>query len=172
MTRIIDTLKAEGIESRDIQTSGFMVEPRYSQPPQEPRPDEVWEAQIVGYIVRNTVTLKIRDLRTTGTVLDRVVTLGANSISGPVFGVQDPANLENSARSAAVRDARAKAELYAGAAGVKLGPVLRLTEQTFMPPQPMMMDRAMKAEAASAPVPIESGELTVQVQVQVTWGLE
>lgn len=171
MAEIVAALREDGIESRDLQTSDFSIEPRYSQP-QPGREAEPFVPQIIGYAVRNTLTVRIRDLDRTGALLDRAVTLGANTISGPSFTVADPSALQDSARRAAMRDALRKAELYADAANVPLGRILRIDEAGGYAPQPAMMAREMKAQAFDAAVPIESGELSVTAQVSVSWEIE
>lgn len=168
MTQLIDTLKAAGIEERDIQTSGFSVSPNYvysdvrdalgySQPP-----------KINGYTVSNTVNVRVRDIDILGAVLDQSVSVGANTINGISFAVADPGDLYDEARKLAFEDARAKARLYAEAAGVELKSIRTLSEsQGYAPPQPYMMREA--ALSSDKAVPIQSGELTFSINVQVTW---
>jgi uncharacterized protein YggE len=171
MRRIIDALKAQGMEARDLQTSGFSVEPRYSQPPQNYDGSEPFVPKIVGYTVRNDLTLKVRDLAKVGALLDQVIGLGANSVSGPNFTVADPTPQEDAARRAAVADAMHKGKLYAEAAGVALGPVLRIEESVAQWPQPVPM-AAMAREAAPAPpVPIEGGEIAFRAEISIAWQL-
>ena len=174
MSRILSSLKQSGMESRDLQTSGFSVDPIYSQPPRDYDGTKPFTPRIVAYSVSNNVTLRIRDLDRVGTILDEVVTLGANSISGPTFTVAEPAPLEDQARRAAVRDALRKGALYAEAADVELGPIFRIDEGYTRAPQPMAKDFMMRAEAAapSAPVPIEGGELTFEAQVSLAWEID
>ena len=173
MTRIIDALKASGMESRDLQTSGFSVQPVYSQPPRDYDPSQPFEPKIIGYSVSNNLTLRIRDLDKVGSLLDQVVTLGANSISGPTFTVSNPAPLEDQARRAAVKDALRKGALYAEAADVALGAVFRIEGGYVQPPQPMAAGVSYRMEAQAAPpVPIEGGELTFQSQVNVSWVID
>lgn len=167
MSQIASALREAGIESRDLQTSGFIIEPKFTQP----RPVERGEAQapeIVGYVVRNNLTVRIRNITQAGALLDQAVTLGSNYVNGLSFSVADPKPLEAEARRAAVADAREKAMLYAEAAGIALGPVVLIQEQEEYGPRPMM-DRAMAAEAAA--VPIEAGEITFRAQVRMEWGL-
>ena len=172
MTRIIDALKAEGIDARDLQTSNFSVEARYSQPPRNWNGTDPFEPKIVGYTVRNQLTLRIRQLDRVGALLDQVITLGANSISGPTFSVASASELEDQARRAAMRDAIRKGELYAQAAGVALGPIARIEESVMQWPQPVPMGAMARQEAAAdASVPVEGGELTFQAQVSVSWRL-
>lgn len=171
MNRILAALKEDGSELRDLQTSGFSVEPIYSQPPADQNASEPFQAQIVGYRVRNNLTLRIRDLQKVGTLLDKVVTLGANSISGPTFTVDNPTPLEDEARRAAVAEALRKGKLYAAAAGITLGPIFRIDEGYVQPPQPIAPGAMMRMDAAPSSVPIEGGELTFQVTVTVSWRL-
>ena len=171
MTRILDALKAEGIEARDLQTSNFSVEPRYSQPPPGYDGSQPFEPKIVGYSVRNQLTIRIRDLGKVGALLDEVIGLGANTISGPTFTVAEPTPLEDQARRAAMEDARRKATLYAEAAGLVLGPIARIEETIVQWPQPMPLGAMAREMAADASVPVEGGELTFQAQVSVSWEL-
>ena len=168
MTRVLDALRAEGLEARDLQTSGFSVEPIYSQPPRDYDHSRPFRPQIVGYRVRNSLIVRIRELERVGAILDQGITLGANSVSGPSFTVADPKPLEEEARRAAMRDALKKGELYAQAAGVELGPIFRIEESYSRPPQPLQA-AAMRMEAADSAVPIEGGELTFEAQVSVSW---
>jgi uncharacterized protein YggE len=170
MTQVLDALRAEEIAPRDLQTSGFSMEPVYSQPPPGYDPSRPFQPEIVGYRVRNNLTVRIRDLRRVGAILDQVVTLGANSVSGPSFTVADPAPLEDQARRAAMRDALRKGELYAEAAGVALGPIFRIEESYSRPPQPLQ-GAMLRMEAADSAVPIEGGELLFEAQVSVSWRL-
>ncbi|HEX2256256.1 MAG TPA: SIMPL domain-containing protein, partial [Afifellaceae bacterium] len=113
--------------------------------------------------------VRIRDIAQAGGLLDRAVELGSNYVTGINFTAADPKPLEDEARRAAVADARGKAELYAEAAGVTLGPVVRIEEEQdqFGGPQPMMA-RSMAAESA---VPVEAGEITFRARVRVDWAL-
>jgi uncharacterized protein YggE len=169
VTRILDALKAEGIEARDLQTSNFSVEPRYSQPPPGYDGSQSFEPKIIGYAVRNELTVRIRDLARVGSLLDQVIGLGANTVSGPTFTVAEPTALEDEARRAAVADALRKGKLYAEAAGLALGPVTRIEETITQWPPPMPLGAMAREMAADASVPIEGGELGFRAQVTVSW---
>ncbi len=173
MAALIETLKAAGIDSADIQTSGFSVSPNYVYSDARDANGYQLPPKIVGYTVSNGVTVHIRELGNLGAVLDQAVTVGANTVSGITFAVEDPAELYDQARRAAFADAKAKAELYADAAGVELGALALISEQTGYnaPPQPYMF----KAEAAAVDrsvVPVEVGQLTFTIDVNVNWDLE
>jgi uncharacterized protein YggE len=165
MTAVIDGLKQAGIADKDIQTSNFSVGPRYEYPPNA-RP------VLVGYQVSNTVTVTVRDLAKIGELLDRIVTLGSNTINGIGFSIDDPEKLEDEARRLALADARRKAELYAAAGGFRLGRILTVAESSRGGPQPPVpFMRAAKMDAAES-VPIQGGEQSVAIQVSVTWEIE
>jgi uncharacterized protein YggE len=170
MADLIAELKAAGIEPRDIQTSGFSVNPNYVYTDERDANGYSLPPKINGYQVSNTVTVTVRKLDTLGSILDKSVTVGANTINGVSFSVADPSELYDEARKAAFADARAKAELYATAAGSTLEGILSISEgQTFNDPQPYPMYRADMA--ASAPVPVQAGELAFAINVNVQWEL-
>lgn len=172
MAELIAALKAEGIEARDIQTSGFSVNPNYVYSDARDEHGYSLPPKINGYQVSNTVTVAVRDLAELGSILDKSVTVGANTINGVSFSVADPSELYDQARKAAFADARKKAELYAAAAGAKLGELEAITEsQGYNAPQPYPM-YARAEMAASAPVPVEAGEMSFTITVKVEWDLD
>ena len=112
----------------------------------------------------NNVAVTLRDIPRLGSLLDKAVTAGANSIYGVGFGHNDPSALLDSA--VAVADARRKADIYATGAGARIGRLMTLTEEpSRTPPIVRYFPRAFAADAAAPPTPIEAGEdkLTVTV---------
>jgi uncharacterized protein YggE len=162
MKKVIAGLKASGIEAKDIQTTSFHIEPRYT------RPKEGEAALIDGYRVSNQVQVLSRNLDRLGEILDQLVTLGANEMAGLSFEVSEAETLRDEARKEAVANALRRAKLYAAAAGAEVGDVLTIQEGGDMGPRPMPMARAMKAEA----VPIERGTEMLEASVTVTWALK
>jgi len=169
MARVIEAFKKAGIAAKDIMTDGFSVQPRYVYP--EPKDGSSQPPRIDGYEVRNHVIVRVRELAKLGTVLDAAITTGANQMGGLSFDVAEPAALLDKARTAAIEDAKHKAELYVQAAGAKLGRLVEISEATMQtPPRPMMMARSMDFAEAKA-VPVEAGEQTLRAQVRITWEL-
>jgi hypothetical protein len=168
MEKVIAELKKAGIEARDLQTSNFSVQPQYYHPPRD-RNGPIEPPRIVGYQVSNTLRVRVRDLARLGAILDVTVSQGANQLNGIAFSIDDPEALLAKARKAAMEDAIARATTYAEAAGVALGRVLSISENSG--PRPVPMVARMRAEDAAAAVPIEAGEQSIQAQVQVTWEL-
>ena len=152
-------LKELGVDEKDLQTSNFGVNPTYGADGR----------QVTGYHVSNSVTVTIRDLDQAGALLDQVVQAGANSIYGISFSVADPQKLMEQARQQAVADAKARATQLAGAGGAAVGDVLVISENVNAPvPLPMA---ARAPEMSQAAVPVQPGEQTFSVDVQVTYGL-
>ena len=108
----------------------------------------------------------MRNLPSLGEVLDAVVEAGSNQINGIQFDIDNKEGVLNQARNRAVKDARARAELYAQAAGVKLGNVINIQETGAVIPQPRPMVRMAMAEAA---VPIAAGEQELVASVSMTF---
>jgi uncharacterized protein YggE len=170
MTQLIETLKAAGIEARDIQTSGFSVQPNYVYTDARDQNGYTLPPRINGYMVYNNVTVRVRQLGNLGAILDQSVSVGANTVSGISFAVADPTKLYDEARKLAFADALRKARLYTDTARVDLEQIRSISEvQTYEQPQPYMMRDAAMAMPSSAPVPVEAGELSFAINVSVTW---
>ncbi len=164
MQAVLKVLTAQGLAPKDIQTSTFSVAPQIVYPSSSRNEPP----RITGYKVTNQVTATIRDLDKIGGLLDKAVSAGANSVNNISFAVSEPQPLHDEARRLAVRDATRKAELYATAAGVKLGVITSLTEAgSGNVPRYQRTNIA----AAESTVPIAAGEQTLQMQVTITWAL-
>lgn len=165
-TALMDTLRDLGVEDRDLQTSNFSIQPLYER--QNNNNNSRRDPKIIGYQVSNSVSVRVRDLGQLGVVLDQMVSSGANSVNGISFSVDDSAELDDTAREAAVADALAKAELYAAAAGVSLVRILEISETDYG--RPMQENFAMARMASDmAEVPVASGELGFSSRVTIVW---
>jgi len=165
MQAVIAALKKAGIADKAIQTSQFSVSPQYAYANgQAPR--------LTGYQASNQVSVHVDDIGKVGTLLDALVSAGANQESSISFSIAHPEPLLAQARAGAVTDARARAETYAKAAGVSLGRILSISESSIATPRPIMF-RAMTAQAAPAPPPpIEAGETSVSADVSIVWEIQ
>jgi uncharacterized protein YggE len=164
---VFSALKEEGIADRDLQTTGLSVQPDYAYP--QPS-DPAAPPRITSYRVLNTITARLRDLTKVGDVIDRAVTLGVNQGGDIVFGNADPKPVLEEARKLAVQDARARAEVLAAAAGARLGGLVEIVEGAGGEPPRPMDAKILRMEAADS-VPVQAGENTYRIQVQVTWGI-
>lgn len=165
MAAVVAAVRKAGIADRDIQTSGLNLQPQYKYENNNP-------PVLTGYQVTNTVSLRIRKLPEAGRLLDTLVSVGANQISGPNFKVEKADAALDEARLAAVATARARAELYARASGMKLRRIASISESGGYEqgPRPMaMMMRSEKADAASS---VEPGEVALTVNVTMVFELD
>jgi uncharacterized protein YggE len=170
MTDVQEAMRTAGIENRDMQTSGFSIQPNYVYPsPQSSGERE--PPRIVGYTVRNSLTVRIRDIGMVGAVLDQSVSLGVNEGGNITFTNADPGAAIAEARARAVHDAIARADTLAEAAGVKRGRLLEISEQSYNPRPVPMMEMAMSRSADAAP-PVAAGENTYKVSVNMTYAID
>lgn len=163
--KVAQALKNFGIDAKDIQTNNFSVYPRQDYDPTGKPTDLV-------FVVDNTVFVTVREIDQVGDVIDAAVQAGANTISGIQFDVEDKSAAMSQAREAAVADAQSQAEDLAKAAGVTLGPVQTINSSNSYPIP--YMDRAggVAMEAAAASVPISPGQMTITVDVNVTYQIQ
>jgi hypothetical protein len=168
MTKVADALKAAGVADKDIQTQYFNIQPVYNYD------NGKQQSVIVGYIVSNTVTAKIRKIDQTGSVIDAVVAAGGNAtrINSVSFTVDDPTPYQAQARAKAVADAADKAQKLAQTAGVNLGKATYINESTNTPVIYRSDMAASGAMAVPAPTtPISTGEIDITVDVQIAYAI-
>jgi uncharacterized protein len=162
MGKVLLALKGAGIDEKDFQTSRLSLQAQNTVPkPGAP-------STITGYRASNRVTIRLRDVTKVASVIDTLVSAGANDIGGINFMVSQASKLLDDAREQAVADARRKAEIYARAAGVTLGVPISISEEGAAQP----MFRAGKVAAPMAAVPIAQGEERLSVSVGVTWAIK
>ncbi len=168
MAAVLKAMKDAGVEDRDLQTSNFSIQPKYSYPKASSSRNAQRIPKIEGYTVSNALTVRIREMGKVGEVLDKSVTLGVNSGGGITFTTDDPTKALEEARAKAVERAIAKAKTLSQSAGVSLGKILEISELNRGVPQPRRLARTALAESAAA-VPVASGENTYQVTVNIRW---
>ena len=165
MQAVMARLTESGVAARDMQTRGLDIQPLWLRPGQN---GDVAAPRITGYVARNGLVVRIRDLSTLGDVLDLVVADGANTFNGLQFTLQESEAEMAKARAAAVGQAMRKAEELAAAAGVTLGAVRSITESNEAP-RPVMME--MAAARMSDGVPIAPGEVSLTARVTMVFEL-
>ncbi len=176
MDAIIAALHARGIQDKDIQTQYFNIYPRYEYQEVMESGVRTGKQVLVGYVVNNSATVKVRDLEAVGTIVDELVAAGGDEtrINGISFTVEDPKPLMNDLREAAVKDAIAKAEQFAALTGVTLGKLVYISEVSASAPV-ILKDYGLRSVAeAAAPMPttpISGGELEVRLMVQAVFAI-
>ena len=163
MNATIAALKKAGVADRDIQTRSISLNPQYRYGDNKP-------PVLTGYQAANHVTVRLRDIAKAGAVLDALVAAGANQIDGPNFSVDKPEEALDEARTEALKTARARAELYAKAAGLRVSRIVRISENgSAQPPAPRPF--VMAAARKEADTPVASGEQDLSVTLSVTFEL-
>ncbi|MEM9124519.1 MAG: SIMPL domain-containing protein [Pseudomonadota bacterium] len=165
VSQVLARLNEMGVEDRDVQTRDVSLSPVWS----DRNLQSGQKAEITGFVASNRVFVRVRDLAQLGQILDAVIQDGANDFGGLNFGIQDPEPVEAQARAKAVEDAQAKADQLAQAAGITLGPVQSIVEQSGSV-RPMAEMRAINMSDASA-VPVAGGEISVSVNVSMEFAI-
>ncbi|WP_433607861.1 SIMPL domain-containing protein [Dactylosporangium sp. CA-139114] len=159
-TRMRDALVRAGLTKADLQTSNVTIGSQRDND----------NGTITGYTVSQGITATIRDLPRAGTVISEAIAAGGDAarLNGVWYAVEDDTALLAEARKQAFADARAKADLYARAAGRPLGRVIRVSEVPAGDVTPGGRD---SRAGAGAPMPIEPGRQRLTVTVTVEWAL-
>ena len=164
MERIRAALKRAGIADRDIQTSSINLNPDY-------RYEENKPPVLTGYQASNTLSIRFRDIRNSGEILDALVAQGANQISGPTLTIDKPEAALDEARAKALGVGRARAELYARSLGMRVVRLVSVSESGgYSSPPPMPY--AMAAQARDASTKIDPGEQQLQVTLAMSFELQ
>lgn len=153
---LIQTIKGQGVEDQDITTTNLSVQPNY-QP----------AGTIDGYTVTNQVEATLRDIATSGDLIDAAAGAAGDAIRVQqlTFSIDDDSDLRAQARAEAVTQAQEQAQQIADAAGTQLGAVQSITEDPDTGATPFPASRAMADRAASTPIEPGSQELSVAVTV-------
>ena len=166
MERVRAALKRAGIEDKDIQTSSINLNPEYVYAERQP-------PRLTGYTASNQVSVRFRDIRKTGEILDVLVAEGANQINGPSLTIDKPEQALDEARLKAIANGRARADLYARALGMRVTRLLSVSESGgYAVPPPMPMYARAEAMSADASTKIDPGEQKVQVSVAMSFELQ
>lgn len=174
---IVDFLKGEGIEERDIKTADYSVYPEYEYH-DTASADGVYRPGrqvLVGYNVSQTITVKVRDTEQAGDLLSGVGSLGASQVSGLSFTIDDEDALKNEARDKAIAMAKEKADALAKSLGVRVVRVVGFSEDGSYYPAPYAygrggatLDMAVAQEAKAAPA-LPVGENKIYSNVTITY---
>ena len=165
--KMIKALTDFGIDAKDIRTTNFSIWPMDKYDPASGLPTGEKT-----YSVDNTVYVTVRELDKLGDLLDTVVEAGANTVNSIQFDVADKDEAIKSARAEAVKDAETQAQELADAAGMSLGEVQSIS---FYDSQPYPMFEAKGGgggDLAASTVPIQPGQLTFTVTVNVTYAIK
>lgn len=177
---VIDFLKKNGVEEKDIKTTEYNIYPQYqsSYPPPCVFPGPcplttIRPPEIVSYQVRQTIEIKVRDLGKVDDLLNGVVSAGANEVGSITFKVDDPEAARAIARKKAIDNAMAKAQTLANDLGVRLKKIVAYSDENTNYPQPYAVGleaRGGMAMAQAAPGPqVQPGEQEVTANVTIVY---
>lgn len=165
MEKVRDELRDLRIPDEAIQTTSFNL-----------REDVDWvngKRVPRGYVVNNTIEVRLDELDLLGRAMDQVVKAGATSVSGVRFDLKNREAAEREALRRAVEDARARAEAAAAGAGVRIVRIQTIEEGAIEGPRPVPMMRMEAAAMADAPTtPVAAGEIELQARVRLTAVIE
>ncbi len=153
-----------GVDPKDIQTAAFNVYPQQ----QTPKPGSTDTTPVTVYVVDNTVTVTVRDLQKLGSLLDTVVSSGANNINNVQFDVANKDAAMAEARKQAIQDAQNQATEIASAAGVVLGSIQNMSVNANNLPGPVYAGKGGFATADSS-VPVSAGQLLITASANITY---
>jgi len=163
MDSIRAALRSAGIADRDIRTSAISLQPQWRDVENRPR-------VFTGYMAINQLGIRFRDIASAGRVIDALVGAGVNQIQGPNMGIERPEAALDEARMLAVANARARAELYARALGMRIKRVVSVGESGNMSPMANFANSRNAGYAAETD--IDPGVQALTVGVTMVFELE
>ena len=165
MERVRAALRRAGIADKDIQTSSISLNPDY-------RYENNQAPVLTGYQASNNVSVKFRDIRNSGKILDALVAEGANQINGPTLTIDKPEGAYDEARVKALAVGRARAELYARSLGMRVVKLVSVSEGGGNYPRPPMPMVAMAKAERSADTSIDPGSQDLEVTLAMSFDLQ
>jgi uncharacterized protein YggE len=167
--RLVAAVRAAGIEPRDVRTAHFRVEPRFEGGRRNADESEQ-PPRIVGYVVTNNLSVRLRDLSGAEALIARLFEAGANSVGGPAFSLADDREARRAAERRAIEEAQAEAENYAAAVGRRVGRLLRISDRRVWT-EASNEGAIIVSGSRIPPTPIEPGEIETRAIVYVDFAL-
>jgi uncharacterized protein YggE len=172
MNAVIDFVKNQGVEEKDLKTTSFNIYPRYEWREEETGvpPQPSGKRVLVGYEVRQSLEVKIRDMAKIGEIVEGATGAGANQVGDLQFTIDKEDELKKQAREQAIEKAKTKAKELACQLGVKLVRISNFSESSVIPYYYGLEKVAAEAEGAEEEIPqIEIGENKIEVTVAITY---
>ena len=176
--KVLEVLKNNEIEEKDVKTNSTSFNPKYEFQYGEtvcgamtcrPQPGK---SVVVGYEAYENLTVKIRNIDSSGKVIQELGSVGVSDLYGPNFDIDNKDSLKEEARREAINDAKAKAEVLAKDLGVRLGKVVSYSEGGDYMPQPMMYAKDALTSAPSANMELSQGENTISSNVSIVYEIK
>jgi uncharacterized protein YggE len=170
-TQLLDTLRKQVGEDGKVETGGYQLSPVYRQDgARQVPPDRPYRPEIIGYTATNQIEVETRKIDTIGGLIDAAIAAGATRVGDVSFKLRDPGPARNRALKTAGADAAGQASAIAEALQVRLTRVLEASTEATS--GPVVYRRTMAMAAETAATPIEPGDVTTEVRLRVTYGIE
>lgn len=165
MNNVINAVKEQGVEDKDLKTTSFNIRPRY-----EYSEGTYGKRILVGYEVVQDLQVKIRDLEKIGTIIERGTSSGANEASDLQLTIDNQDELKKQAREQAIAAAKVKAGELALQLDVKLGKIVSFNENFYVPYYDSRVYMEAEGIGGAGVVPdIQTGENKISVSVVITY---
>ena len=165
--KVVEFLKKQNIDEKDIKTSSYNIFPQYRYPQFGGQPT------ITGYQVNQSLEVKIRDLDKVSDVLDGLVSAGAEQVNNLGLQVEDPEKLKTEARKMAIEDAKNKADELKDEVGIRLGKIVNFMENTGGYPIPLYaFDKEGRGMGGGGGPDVPAGENEIVVSVTITYQIK
>jgi len=174
MEKVIQALRRQGIQDKDIATDWYIVEPVY---------DDYNSINIIGYRINNLIAITLHDVKKVSTVIALALQSGANQVVSVEFYTTELRKYRDQAREMAMEAAAEKAAALTGAAGAQIGCVLNINEITWpyyyggnqnLWAQNVVQNAGPSGGggASADTEPVKPGQISVRAEVSVTFGLK
>ncbi len=178
ITKTLNYLKEQAIEDKDVKSEYSGLQPKYSYAKTYcytyPCPSN--DPKIIAYTATQSIEIKVREVDKANVVKTGLAELGITDISGPTFSIDNEDALNDEAKSKAIADARAKAEVLAKDLGVKLGKITSFSENGgYYPYRDAMMDESAqltKAMSSVVPPELPKGENKITKTVTIYYEIK
>jgi len=167
MNEVISSAKEQGVEDKDLKTTDFNIYPRYEW--QELSESSIYppgKRVLVGYEVRQSLEVKIRELERIGEIIQGATDAGANQVGNLQFTIDDQDELKKQAREEAIKQAKEKAQELASQLGIRLIRISNFSEGSQVYRTYELEESAMGKGGGAE---IEMGENKIEVSVTITY---
>jgi uncharacterized protein len=158
LTKTVAAVRAAGVDSAQITTSGYSVATDYDS---KNRPN--------GFVVRNGLRIDVQRIADVGKIIDAALSSGLTQVNGVQFLRRNVNDSRRSALALAVDEARRDAEALAQAAGGTLGKLIYLTSGFAQMPRNFQLEEVVVTGLSAASTPIMPGDLTVTAVANARW---
>jgi uncharacterized protein YggE len=168
MNKVLNALKAAGVQENETSTSTFSITPNYNYSA------DTNEGRLIGFTVSNSIQIQSGNIENVSKWIDTAVTSGANNVNSIYFSLSESKmnEIKNSLLKDAINNAKAKAEVAASAAGLKIIGVKSINVGQPAIPSPIPLFGATALDGVTSPsTPIISGQQEVSANVDVNYVL-